>query len=974
MLLTDIPALALAMSLLLRSTSAFAPPSRRAQLIPSTTGSHLAASCVDCATPATEPEVFFQSRIVEPKDVESVPSAAYLLSKEFPDQPFVVQYRSTNIYDTQVERRPELDLSVLKQIKIGDNFLSVDVGVTIEALVTELSQLSGDSSGLKDIFSMLPANGCLTVAEAALEERFKKLRSIVEEVHVVDKDGTIQSKQLLDVDVSEDIIVTLVLTPPPKRSTEFVARWYTRKLGDKPIPEGFTSDLSEDVKVIVHKYGVFNDIPNIVVFVDGGRDLDLPKDEWNEILIKSPQELWYLQHELSEEGGFDVLTASEVLDTSQVNPSFEDIYEAFVSRDENLVMWFEKDQIRAAFDSNYPLSMNDAMVELFDLEKDEVSIAISAQDKPLLSGYSAAALPRVEKGTTIKGFNGEIFDGIRGQMHKKRLQYATSSYDNMMNPSMIVYPEDKESVVVAIKYATLPEFAEDRKTRANPSGRPYKVIGRGGGHQYCGTSCETNAFIISMENFDRKEWVTFEPKTVTGPDGQPQTITKEVHFGTGIKLKRFAEFMNTDPKTGWSARGSNSQKKYRNSFGATIPHGECPAVGIGGHSQTGGYGHIARSFGLAVDYLYEFTIVTANGEIRTVNRDSKDQADKDLYWAVLGGSPGAFGITTNLVFHPIYDKDYPHSTAYSTIFKYTDKRMRAVLDILEDFINRSQESDENAISEGLDLMTSLSSNVGNRVVDWLDQDKDNVLRLTPVDANGILFELVCKDTSDAKAKKQFDEIVEKFKKTVKPGVIGFFANKLVGTNGRSHYKLSELSLKFTRKAPGVTKSGRENRKPYRKLCYGSKDKLKPGWAKAYADLLKDVTQTKEDISCVFQVVVGGGAQTRLGKANLNSIAHRDAQLHGIIFDLFRGEDDASIMEADKFATKFEIDVVNKYQTAHPKVMVQWASHGDLDMNKESVWENYFDKPENYHKLRRIKKDVDPDDIFHSRFTIRPAQD
>ena len=42
------------------------------------------------------------------------------------------------------------------------------------------------------------------------------------------------------------------------------------------------------------------------------------------------------------------------------------------------------------------------------------------------------------------------------------------------------------------------------------------------------------------------------------------------------------------------------------------------------------------------------------------------------------------------------------------------------------------------------------------------------------------------------------------------------------------------------------------------------------------------------------------------------------------------------------------------------------------MNKKQVWEKYIDNPETYHKLRRIKKEVDPDDVFHARFTIRPA--
>ena len=51
-------------------------------------------------------------------------------------------------------------------------------------------------------------------------------------------------------------------------------------------------------------------------------------------------------------------------------------------------------------------------------------------------------------------------------------------------------------------------------------------------------------------------------------------------------------------------------------------------------------------------------------------------------------------------------------------------------------------------------------------------------------------------------------------------------------------------------------------------------------------------------------------------------------------------------------------------------MQQWASDGDLDVDKQQVWEKYIDN-DKYDKLRRIKKEVDPDDVFHARFTIRP---
>jgi len=88
--------------------------------------------------------------------------------------------------------------------------------------------------------------------------------------------------------------------------------------------------------------------------------------------------------------------------------------------------------------------------------------------------------------------------------------------------------------------------------------------------------------------------------------------------------------------------------------------------------------------------------------------------------------------------------------------------------------------------------------------------------------------------------------------------------------------------------------------------------------------------------------------------------------------LFRGEDEDTIKATDAFSERFEIDVVNRCQTAHPEIMAQLASHGDLDINKQEAWEKYYDDPAVYYKLRRIKKEVDPEDVFHSRFTVRPA--
>ena len=59
-----------------------------------------------------------------------------------------------------------------------------------------------------------------------------------------------------------------------------------------------------------------------------------------------------------------------------------------------------------------------------------------------------------------------------------------------------------------------------------------------------------------------------------------------------------------------------------NDNGVTIPHGECPAICIGGHVQTGGYGRLMRSYGLTLDRVKPSDIVLAYpvAELRTIQR------------------------------------------------------------------------------------------------------------------------------------------------------------------------------------------------------------------------------------------------------------------------------------------------------------------------------------------------------------------
>ncbi|MCD2440751.1 FAD-binding protein [Agromyces sp. SYSU K20354] len=82
--------------------------------------------------------------------------------------------------------------------------------------------------------------------------------------------------------------------------------------------------------------------------------------------------------------------------------------------------------------------------------------------------------------------------------------------------------------------------------------------------------------------------------------------------------------------------------------GLGISSGDTRDVGVGGLTLGGGIGWLVRAHGLAVDALREVELVTAAGEVLTVNARSHP----DLFWAVRGGG-GNFGVVTRFTFQAV---------------------------------------------------------------------------------------------------------------------------------------------------------------------------------------------------------------------------------------------------------------------------------------------------------------------------------
>jgi FAD/FMN-containing dehydrogenase len=131
---------------------------------------------------------------------------------------------------------------------------------------------------------------------------------------------------------------------------------------------------------------------------------------------------------------------------------------------------------------------------------------------------------------------------------------------------------------------------------------------KSGGHCMEGFSCNNGGMVINLSLLNKVEWIDKET----------------INVGPACTLSNLYD--NILPK------------------GRILPGGSCASVGIGGLTLGGGYGILARKYGLACDSLLEVTMVDGNGQIINSNND------KELLWACKGGGNGNFGVITSLKF------------------------------------------------------------------------------------------------------------------------------------------------------------------------------------------------------------------------------------------------------------------------------------------------------------------------------------
>ncbi|CAG8636222.1 5528_t:CDS:2 [Ambispora leptoticha] len=159
-------------------------------------------------------------------------------------------------------------------------------------------------------------------------------------------------------------------------------------------------------------------------------------------------------------------------------------------------------------------------------------------------------------------------------------------------PKAISYPSNSSQVSWLVKCST--HFS-------------FRPVPRNGGHSSEGYSSVNNSVVIDISYID---FVSVD------------NSTKTAWVGGGIRLGPL--YLKLDQA------------------GFTIVSGLHPTIGLSGIIASGGWGLQSRKYGVTGDFAYEAEVVTADGNILTVNNNSYS----DLFWALRGGGGGTYGIVT----------------------------------------------------------------------------------------------------------------------------------------------------------------------------------------------------------------------------------------------------------------------------------------------------------------------------------------
>ncbi|CAH0020149.1 unnamed protein product [Clonostachys rhizophaga] len=506
------------------------------------------------------------------------------------------------------------------------------------------------------------------------------------------------------------------------------------------------------------------------------------------------------------------------------------------------------------------------------------------------------------------GFQGNQFVPGTAAYQRYNDLYATSTYgeERNLNPGEILQPSSIEDIKTVV-------------TTAAKLGKNIAV--RTGGHQYSGASS-------------------------TGPDSY-QLDLKPTFRRPNIDLNLIRDTANDKVYLRSSVSWTLSEiYDFLLDNGVFMPTGQCSTVCLGGHVQTGGYGMLARSFGLLGDYVRELEIVDYSGTVVKVDKEEHP----DLFYGFLGGSPGNLGVLTHFKIEVQDDKKYEGSKGLWMAFHYRKDTLKALLDILV------QKGEDPNFPRGYDFIVNVLSRQLN-LLDLFPGSEDELKRKLPDDIHD--------------GKNNIADLL-KFKYAL---IVVYAQWVHVGEEPYSSDLFDKIKkvphdFKFGKETPDGTpmsfitsmwlfKSPREFPYPYVKRTNTTKSLAlsKSGWSDWFSGRINEVLKTKGNglwVSSQLQVFGGKGSLFQKNANNGTAYCFRDATFGGTWDVFYQNTKEA----AEQWQEENDKGAVTHFSQEDRRLL--WGSYGDWNM--KNVWQFYYDS-DTYKKLQKIRQTYDPNGTF-----------
>jgi len=527
-------------------------------------------------------------------------------------------------------------------------------------------------------------------------------------------------------------------------------------------------------------------------------------------------------------------------------------------------------------------------------------------------------------------FGGAVLSANNGTAYTDASkQYASARVAT--TPSYIVQATNQADVQAAIMFATRCE---------------HKVTARSGGHSYMGSSsCDgskTPCIQIDVGNISHIDVTVL-------PSG-----SKQVNVGPGVRLVDLYPVLIDN--------------------GIYIPAGECGDVGVGGHMQTGGFGIFGRSLGRFNSHITAFDIILADGSLASVSSPQNTVTSKlndDIWYAVIGGASGSFGVIVDITFNPIKETEY-FAFSWEVNYFYSDTTKHCVKNMLQEFAlmledeNFTNDMRWNILFSLVGFKTLQSQTLGPVAFNAVQLDftwvapgsSDRTQTFSEAQAvydrlyNAYTFQ--GSDSMCITLDQYFEALGEPYTSQLKTSFRSTYAT---ATDNMSMSELHKEVTLFDWDTLGLENRGVPFTSSYQQ---GPKHPNANDLLKVF-DLIDALmpTDPQTDRRLVLsQMGVLPGPSNSIG----NVAQPFQDDVFGVVVDVW-SFDGADYSQHQRELQDFVISSVGGVDHR-----MFWGAYEDTCLEC-GAWEKYYESRSKYNELRRIKGCVDPDNLFKFRMSM-----